>query len=477
MKHMKKVAINLFLFGFVLSIFIGKIYSMESLAQTPQSTCYSVLANADKLYSEGDRTAAEKLYRQCKQPFASQDLETYFPEPITDPTQLRPGAQVYWREAQQGLERGQESRTMTALNLLTEQVPDFVPAYPLLAQALNEFDRADEAQAVLEQAATLFPYDADIARARTEALSDAGYPMEASMAARLFSMVNPDHPEREEFVAMADENLDDFKDDIKREYLTTGILGAVGNLVFGGGDLLSNAVDSASFASMLFKGEESTGKKLAAATVEEAQANNVLLEDPVVLEYIDTMGQDIADQMGRDEFDYEFYVIADNTINAFALPGGKVFINTGSILAANSEAELAGLVAHEVAHAVLSHGYQRLATDGLLSVAQQALPLGNLVGLASLDFSRDNEKQADILGTRAIAGFGYAADGLRNLFATLNERSSSSQPEYLSTHPAPPSRISYLEALIQQNGYNRYAYEGVEEHSRIQQRIQELLAQ
>ena len=127
--------------------------------------------------------------------------------------------------------------------------------------------------------------------------------------------------------------------------------------------------------------------------------------------------------------------------------------------------------------AVLSHGYQRLATDGLLSIVNQAVPFGNLIGLVSLESNRDREKQADILGMRAVAGYGYAADGLQDFFGVLNEQSNSAQPEYLSTHPATPNRISYLEALIQQNGYNRYAFEGVEKHARIQQRVRELLDQ
>ncbi|MEL7004070.1 MAG: M48 family metalloprotease, partial [Bacteroidota bacterium] len=153
------------------------------------------------------------------------------------------------------------------------------------------------------------------------------------------------------------------------------------------------------------------------------------------------------------------------------------FINTGAILAANSEAELAGLLAHELAHTVLSHGYKQLANNALLNAANNTLPLGDLAGLASLGISREHERQSDILATRAVAGFGYAADGLRNLFVTLNEQSGSGPAEYLSTHPAPPTRISYLEALIQQNGYNRYAYEGVESHARIQQRIRQLTGQ
>ncbi|MEO0828617.1 MAG: M48 family metalloprotease [Cyanobacteria bacterium J06639_16] len=462
---------------FLLAFLLGLGICLSPFSHLPgESTdCFAAIAEADQLYAEGDRTTAEQLYRQCKQPFPQQDLATYFPEPLTDSSQLSPAAQVHWRGVQDGLERDQENLTFVSLDLLIQEAPDFAPAYGLLAEALQRYDRQTEALEALEQAATLFPYDPDIARARTIALSNAGQPMEASMAARVFSMVNPAHPEREEFVAMADENLDTFKTNMRSQYLATGVLGIIGNVVLGSGSTLSNALDSVQIATMLVEGEDTTGTRLANATIEDAKANDTLVDDPVILEYVDTIGQDIAAQMGRDEFNYEFNVIDDNALNAFALPGGKVFINTGSILAANSEAELAGLIGHEVAHAVLSHGYQRIATNGLLSAADNALPLGNLAGLASLDFSRQNERQADILGTRAIAGFGYAADGLRNFFVTLNNQSGSSQPEYLSTHPAPASRISYLEALIQQNGYNRYSYEGVEEHNRIQQRIRELL--
>ena len=470
----KKITV-VFLCSLLLSLSFSFFLSHRLYAQTPSDPCFTTFAEADKLYADGDRAAAEQLYQQCKQPLASQNLTTYFPEPVTDPAQLRPAGQVYWREVQGGLENDQENRIFVSLDLLIQEYPDFVPAYGAMAEALQRYGRETEALEALEKAATLFPYDADIARARATALRNAGKPLEASMANRLFAIVNPDAPGHEEFIAMADEDLDTFKSDLRGQYLSTGIAGAIGGVIFGGGNTVDNIMNSVSLATMLFEGEDTTGTRLAAATIEEAEGQNALIDDPVVLDYIDTIGQDIAKQMGRDEFDYEFRVIADDSLNAFALPGGKVFINTGAILATKSEADLAGLIGHEVAHAVLSHGYQRLATNGLLNAVNQAIPLGNLAGMASLDFSRENEKQADILGTRAVAGYGYAADGLRDFFVTLNERVGASQPEYLSTHPAPSSRISYLEALIQQNGYNRYSFEGVEEHARIQQRIVELL--
>ena len=467
--------VSLLLTSLLISLLIQGGLSKYGLAQSNEVPCLATIVEADQLYSEGDRTAAEQLYRQCKQPVAGQNLTTYFPEPVIDPNQLRPAGRVYWREVQGGLENDQENRIFVSLDLLIQEYPEFVPAYGAMAEALQRYGRETEALDALEKAATLFPHDADIARARAVALRNAGKPLEASMANRLFAIVNPNTPSREEFIAMADEDLSTFKSDLRSEYLSTGIAGAIGGAIFGSGSTVDNIMNSVSLATMLFEGEDTTGTRLAAATVEQAQGQNALIDDPVVLEYIDTIGQDIAAQMGRDEFDYEFRVIADDSLNAFALPGGKVFINTGAILAAKSEADLAGLIGHEVAHAVLSHGYQRLATNGLINAVNQAIPLGNLAGMASLNFSRENEKQADILGTRAVAGYGYAADGLHDFFVTLNERVGTSQPEYLSTHPAPSSRISYLEALIQQNGYNRYSFEGVEEHARIQKRIIDLL--
>lgn len=438
------------------------------------SECSDLLLEADRLYLENNRVGAEQLYRQCKQPFSQQDISTYFPEPITNASQLSPGGQVYWREAQEGLARDQANRVFTALNLLTEEHPAFMPAYSALAEVLQRFGRESEALETLEQASILFPYDSGIARARVVGLRNSGLMLEASMAARLFAIINPDHPEYEDFIKIANEDLDAFKADIKGQYLTTGAIGILGNIFFGGGSTVSNILDSAGLAALLFEGEKDTGTRLAAAALEEAQVNGALVDDPVILEYVDEIGQDVAAQMGRDEFDYEFHVIADNSPNALAMPGGKVFVSTGAILAANTEAEFAGLLGHQVAHTVLSHSYQQLATDVLLSLASQALPIGNLANLASLGFSDDNEQQADILATRAIAGFGYAADGLRNFLVTLNTHSDAGLPQYLSTHPSPPARIAYLEALIQQNGYNRYSYEGIERHARIQQRIREL---
>ena len=187
-------------------------------------------------------------------------------------------------------------------------------------------------------------------------------------------------------------------------------------------------------------------------------------------------GDKVAAVSGRDEFKYEFYVIMDNRINAFALPGGKIFVNLGVIMNTDSEAELAGLLAHEAAHAVLSHGFQ-LATSGSLTAnLTQYIPyVGGTAGnLIVMNYSRDMEKQADLFGTRMLVASDYAADGVRNLMAQLHELNEADEdhlepPVWLSTHPHTEERVRYMEEFIVENQLNRYGYEGVERHYQMKQ--------
>jgi predicted Zn-dependent protease len=179
---------------------------------------------------------------------------------------------------------------------------------------------------------------------------------------------------------------------------------------------------------------------------------------------------------GRNDFNYEFFVIPQEELNAFALPGGKIFINAGAIAKTNSEAELAGLLAHELSHTVLSHGFQLVTQGNLIANITQYLPLGrNISQLFALNYSREMERQADNLGTRLIVAGGYAADGLRNLMVTLEKEQKNFIPLWLSSHPGGSERVSYLENLISRGNYNRYAYEGVERHIELQARVKQLL--
>jgi Zn-dependent protease with chaperone function len=446
-------------------------------ANTNKSSQYSqkefeTLLKADRLYQQGKRTEAEKLYRQVKKPFAKDSKNSNFPEPINDPEQLSPAGKVYWREAQAGFQdtRRLESKIFVPLQLLSEKNPEFVPGHILLAQALEQYNKPKEAREVLERASSLFPYNPDVAKARVKALEADEQWLEASIAARQFAIVNPNHSENAEFVNIADKNSGRFRGSLNNQILTTAILGGLGGLLTG--DFKSSAFQAVELAKLMLNGESAMGAQLANGYKQQLP----LLEDEIVQGYINTIGQDIAKLMGRSEFNYEFYVVQDDSLNAFALPGGKVFINTGSILNTKSEAELAGLIGHEVGHAVLSHGYQRIANNSLLANLGEVIPFGNFfTTLVSRDYSRGNERQSDIIGSRALASYGYAADGLRGFMQTLHERYGSSGQSYASTHPSSKERVRYLEDLITSSGYNRYAFEGVEKHSLIQKRVRELI--
>ena len=137
-----------------------------------------------------------------------------------------------------------------------------------------------------------------------------------------------------------------------------------------------------------------------------------LIEDPEVQAYVDRIGHKLAKVGGRD-LDYEFVVVKSEDLNAFALPGGKIFINGGAIVKAKSEAEIAGLIAHELAHAILSHGFQSVTQSTATAGFTRLIPYvgGIATRLAVSDYSRDMEEQADLLGTRMLVSAGYAADG------------------------------------------------------------------
>lgn len=435
-----------------------------SLSQDEQ-----IIAQADRLYLQGKTAEAERLYRQVKPPFANERSgSTGRTEGnlITDPQQLSPAAQVYWRNVQDGLANNRSIQVRESLELLRTEAPNFLPAQAMSAETLLEQGNTEQALAVLEEATTRMPDSAEFARLRVRALAQAKRPLEASIAARQFAIFNPDAPETEEFLDLADEYLGDFRGNLREKIALRGLGGlAVGVLT---GNTRSSVFQGVQLAQLMMMGESGLGKRVAEQVKREAD----IVDDPVVVDYVNQLGQEIARYMGRDEFEYEFYVIKDDAINAFALPGGKVFIHTGAIEAANSEAELAGLLAHELSHAVLSHGFERVVTNNLLSNLSREIPLGNLLGtLVSLDYSRAQERQSDLLGTRVLNSAGYAADGLRNLMVTLGEERRSSPPTFLSSHPAPPDRIRYLESLIIENGYNRYSFEGVEELAAIQARL------
>ncbi|MBD2343771.1 M48 family metallopeptidase [Anabaena subtropica] len=431
------------------------------------------LTEADNLYLAGQITEAEKIYREVKAPFTQTGIPQERKPAILDAKKLSPAGKVYWREAEAGIAKKLQTRTLVPLQLLVEQHPEFIPGHIRYAEVLTQYDRSKEALDILERASSLYPNQPEITKARVTALAGAEKWMEASLAARQFAILNPNNPQAAEFSQLAEDNLKRYQSRIRSEIrgnvISNVITGALGYAVTG--SLLGpfSALDS---TILLLQGEQSIGESVA----KQAKKQLPLVIDDDILAYVNDIGQKLAKVAGRNEFKYEFFVIPEEELNAFALPGGKIFVNAGAIAKTTSEAELAGLIGHELSHVVLSHGFQLVTQGNLISNVTQYLPFGGTIGqLFALDYSREMERQADILGTRLIVASGYAADGLRNLMVTLDKQKKYDIPSWLSSHPGGNERVSYLENLISRSSYNRYAYEGVQRHAEIKVKVNKLL--
>ena len=185
--------------------------------------------------------------------------------------------------------------------------------------------------------------------------------------------------------------------------------------------------------------------------------------------YVDEVGNQLVRQSAAANTDYpfEFHLLADTeTINAFALPGGQVFITAALYDQLQTEGQLAGVLAHEIAHVVGRHGAEHIAkaqlTEGLTGAAvvaaydpdnpnsQYAVQMAQVVGqLVTLKYGREDELEADRLGVQFMAEAGYDPTALIGVMEILAQASAGNQqPEFFSTHPDPGNRIGQIEALI-----------------------------
>ncbi|MGH9719948.1 MAG: M48 family metallopeptidase [Bryobacteraceae bacterium] len=158
-------------------------------------------------------------------------------------------------------------------------------------------------------------------------------------------------------------------------------------------------------------------------------------------------------------YQYSFTAVADKSINAFALPGGPTFIHTGLISAADNEAQVAGVMAHEIAHVALRHGTNQASKANLMQVPAVLVGVAtgsNLwaqltnLGATSLllKFSRTAETQADLLGARIMSQAGYNPVEMARFFEKLEAEGGSRAPEFLSDHPNPGNRVKKVEQEI-----------------------------
>ncbi len=179
--------------------------------------------------------------------------------------------------------------------------------------------------------------------------------------------------------------------------------------------------------------------------------------------FVKAVGRRIVDNSKAREtaYQYDFHLLADpNVVNAFALPGGQVFITTALFNQLESEDQLAGIFGHEVGHVVARHGAERIAkqelTEGLTGAAvvasgdySTAQAAQMIAGLVHMSYGRDQELESDDLGVRFMIEAGYDPEALVGVMEILARASGGQrQPEFLSTHPNPENRVQKIREAI-----------------------------
>jgi Zn-dependent protease with chaperone function len=217
-----------------------------------------------------------------------------------------------------------------------------------------------------------------------------------------------------------------------------------------------------------------------------------LMNDDLVASYVADLGRRLANIIPNEyqhaEFRYTFETVNVREINAFALPGGPMFVNRGMIEAANTEGEVVGVMAHELSHVLLRHGTAQATKatkyqiGSILGAIGGAIIGGNAGAAVSqisqfgfsaafTRFSREYEKQADILGAQLMARANYDARDMASMFKTIEKQGGSGGPEWLSDHPNPGNRADYItkEAAmlrVENPIRNSAAFDRVREHLR-----------
>ena len=190
--------------------------------------------------------------------------------------------------------------------------------------------------------------------------------------------------------------------------------------------------------------------------------------------YVRDLGARLAQQPDADNYPYEFTLINEDSINAFALPGGPIFVHSGLLDAAATEGQLVGVLAHEVSHVALRHGTSQAskaqmlqlpavlagAAMGQQSVWSQVGQIGVGLGLNALimKYSRGAEKQADALGARIMAGAGYNPIEMADFFQKLEDQGGPRPPVLLSSHPSPGNRVRLVRAEMETFPATDYDY-------------------
>lgn len=211
---------------------------------------------------------------------------------------------------------------------------------------------------------------------------------------------------------------------------------------------------------LVSESQEVTMGEEAAAEIKQKNKDKL---DTKYVERIRSISQKIATVANKPQYQWEFHVIDEKTINAFCLPGGKIFVYTGLIEFADNDAQIASVVGHEVAHAIARHGAERMSMNMASTMLQQVIgaAVGSeykqtfdmAYGYASnlgvmLPYSRRHEHEADSIGLFYMAQAGYDPRDAVKFWEKMQQRSGRSGSDFLSTHPSDEKRIAELNNIM-----------------------------
>ena len=242
------------------------------------------------------------------------------------------------------------------------------------------------------------------------------------------------------------------------------------------------------FAEFTIEDEKKVGKEF----FENLEEHQLILKNKALNDYINKIGNLVLDQTIQAPFNFNFYIVDSSAINAFATPGGYIYINKGLILSAENEAELVGVIAHEIGHANARHVASIIEKSQKLNMAalagilagvflggggetSAAIAAFSLAGSSSLTlkYMREHEEEADRMGLEYLVKAGYYPGAMIDFLKIMkqNEFLSKTMPSYLLTHPGTDDRIIYMDALIM----TRYPQKGLKNIIGNLNRIQALI--
>lgn len=225
--------------------------------------------------------------------------------------------------------------------------------------------------------------------------------------------------------------------------------------------------------------------------VREVEQQMPVLNDYAATNYVQDVGRRLVNAIPPEfqhrEFNYQFKIVNASDINAFALPGGPMYVNRGMIQAAKNEGEMAGVMAHEISHVALRHataqaskqnnigtqlGQLGLILGGAILGGQTGAQLGALgVQAWQTKYSRDYETQADTLGAQIMARAGYDPRDLANMFQTIARQGGNGGPEFLSGHPNPSNRYENISREATRLNVARNPIQNTREFETVQRRL------